>query len=113
MTEQPAVHEMTLYRTYFDRVADGSKVTEIRVLDAKRAAVRVGDLIRFSCEGDQVTVEVRRIARYASFEELLDSEGPAVNPYSPRDEQLAGLRELYGPEREALGPVAFEIKRAD
>lgn len=112
MTGQPVVHDMTLYPSYFDRVADGSKPVEIRVLDAKRARVGAGHYIRFTCESDQVTVRVRRVATYASFEELLDSEGPEkVNPHMPREQQLAGLRQIYGPEKEALGAVAFEIER--
>lgn len=113
MAEKPAGHDMTLYREYFTRVADGSKRIEVRVLDAKRQRVRAGDLIRFRCEGDSVAVRVRRVARYGTFEELLDAEGPEnVNPGMTRGEQLAGLRRIYGAEKESLGPVAFEIERA-
>ena len=35
---------------------------------------------------------------------MLDAEGPEnVNPSSPREVQLAEIRRIYGPEKEALG----------
>ena len=39
---------------------------------------------------------VRRVSRYDSFEKMLDAEGP-------REVQLAEIRRIYGPEKEALG----------
>ena len=51
------------------------------------------------------------MSRYASFEDMLDSEGAAnVNPDSPREQQLANIRRIYGPEKEALGVLAIEIE---
>ena len=48
---------------------------------------------------------------YTSFEQMLDTEGPArVNPDSPREQQLANIRRIYGPEKEALGILAIEIE---
>jgi ASC-1-like (ASCH) protein len=42
---------------------------------------------------------------------MLDAEGPdQVNPGSPRDQQLANIRRIYGPEKEALGVLAIEIE---
>ncbi len=42
---------------------------------------------------------------------LLDTEGPEkVNPASPRDQQFANIRRIYGPEKEALGVLAIEIR---
>ncbi|WP_424528882.1 hypothetical protein ACOZ38_04160 [Sphaerisporangium viridialbum] len=49
---------------------------------------------------------------YTSFEEMLDTEGPInVNPDSSREQQLANIRRIYGPEKEALGVLAIEIER--
>jgi len=42
---------------------------------------------------------------------MLDGEGPEkVNPGSPRDQQLANIRRIYGPEKESLGVLAIEIE---
>ncbi|MEO3862663.1 ASCH domain-containing protein [Acrocarpospora sp. B8E8] len=103
--------EMNLYRRYFDLVADGSKTIEVRVQYPNLRRLAAGDYIRFVCGRDDALTRVKRVARYGSFEELLDTEGPKkVNPASPRDQQLANIRRIYGPEKEALGVLAIEIE---
>jgi ASC-1-like (ASCH) protein len=104
--------EMNLYRRYFDLVADGTKTVEVRVCYPNLRNLTEGDHIRFVCGRDECLTRVKRVARYDSFEALLDTEGPTkVNPASPRDQQLANIRRIYGPEKEALGVLAIEIKR--
>src|ERR1022692_1078254 len=106
--------EMNLYRRYFDMVATGRKTIEVRVQYPNLRNLRAGDHIRFVCGRDDALTRVRRVARYTSFEEMLDAEGPdRVNPDSPRDQQLANIRRIYGPEKEALGVLAIEIELLD
>ena len=63
------------------------------------------------CGRDEALTSVQRVARYTSFEEMLDAENPAlVNPDSPRDQQLANIRRIYGPDKEALGVLAIQIE---
>jgi ASC-1-like (ASCH) protein len=120
MTSRPAAttgvraREMNLYRRYFDMVAAGRKTIEVRVQYPNLRNLRAGDHIRFVCGRDDALTRVRRVARYTSFEEMLDAEGPdRVNPDSPRDQQLANIRRIYGPEKEALGVLAIEIDLLD
>lgn len=102
---------MNLYRRYFDLVADGSKTIEVRVQYPNLRNLKAGDHLRFVCGRDHALTRVKRIARYRSFEEMLDAEGPErVNPTSPRDQQLADIRRIYGPKKEALGVLAIEIE---
>ncbi len=116
MTTRPAepqirVHEMGIYKRYFDLIASGSKTTEIRVNDSSRKKIKTGSLIRFRCQDDEVLTRVTRITRYATFEEMLDHEELAsVNPLATREEQLASIRQIYPPEREALGVLAIGIE---
>ncbi|MDX3109274.1 hypothetical protein [Nonomuraea angiospora] len=35
-----------------------------------------------------------------------------MNPTSPRERQLASIRRIYGPEKQALGVLAIEIEPA-
>lgn len=35
-----------------------------------------------------------------------------MNPTSPREQQLAHIRRIYGPEKEALGVLAIKIELA-
>ena len=103
--------EMNLFRRYFDLVASGRKTIEVRVQYPNLRKLAPGDRIRFICGRDDVLTVVKRVARYRSFEEMLDAEGSAnVNPDSPREQQLANIRRIYGPEKEALGVLAIEIE---
>ncbi len=119
MTAHPAepqvrAHEMGIYKRYFDLIASGRKTTEIRVNDSSRKKIKEGSLIRFRCQGDQVLSRVTRVARYATFDEMFDHEEvTSVNPLAAREEQLANIRQIYPPEREALGVVAIGIELLD
>jgi ASC-1-like (ASCH) protein len=107
-------HEMGIYKRYFDLIATGRKTTEIRVNDSSRRKIKQGSLIRFRCQGDQVLTRVTGVARYATFEEMFDHQDVAsVNPLATRAEQLANIRQIYPPEREALGVVAIGIELVD
>ncbi|AUH42652.1 ASCH domain-containing protein [Streptomyces sp. CMB-StM0423] len=108
------VHELNLYRRYFDLVAAGTKSIEVRVKYPHLADLAAGDVIRFRIKGTEETVDVRvtRVNEYPNFEALLDSEGPDnVNPTASREQQLANIRSIYGPEKEALGALAVGITR--
>lgn len=107
------VHELNLYRRYFDLVAEGRKSTEVRVKYPRLADLAAGDVIRFRIKGTEETVDVRvtRVTEYPNFEALLDGEGPEnVNPTSSREQQLSNIRSIYGPEKEALGALAICIE---
>jgi ASC-1-like (ASCH) protein len=107
-------HEMGIYKRYFDLITAGRKTTEIRVNDSSRKKIKEGSLIRFRCQGDQVLTRVTRIARYDSFDEMFDREEvTSVNPLATREEQLANIRQIYPPEREAIGVVAIGIELVD
>ncbi|MBC6448795.1 ASCH domain-containing protein [Actinokineospora xionganensis] len=107
-------HDMGIYKRYFDLIATGRKTTEIRVDDSSRKKIKPGSLIRFRCQGDEVLTRVTRIARYKSFDEMFDHETVAsVNPLATREDQLANIRQIYPPEREALGVVAIGIELVD
>ncbi|MGH3889872.1 MAG: ASCH domain-containing protein [Pseudonocardiaceae bacterium] len=83
----------------------------MRANDSSRRKIKVGALIRFRCQGEEVLTRVTREARYANFEEMFDHEEVAsVNPTATREEQLANIRQIYPPEREALGVVALGIE---
>lgn len=114
MTDTTArVHELNLYRKYFDLVAAGTKTIEVRVKYPHLADLAAGDVIRFRVKGTDETcdVQVIRVTEYPDFEALLDREGPSnVNPTATHDQQLTNIRTIYGPEKEALGALAIEMK---
>ncbi len=119
MTARPVTpvvraHEMGIYKRYFDLIATGRKTTEIRVNDSSRRKIKEGSLVRFRCQGDEVLTRVTRVTRYTTFDEMFDHEEvTSVNPLATREEQLANIRQIYPPEREALGVVALGIELVD
>jgi ASC-1-like (ASCH) protein/8-oxo-dGTP pyrophosphatase MutT (NUDIX family) len=93
-------------------VEAGRKTVEVRVATPDKAAVEVGDAIVFHDRDSdrEVDVLVKRVTAYGSFDELFDAEDwSRIDPDVPRTELLATLRSIYPPDREALGPLAFEF----
>ncbi|WP_037908270.1 ASCH domain-containing protein [Actinacidiphila yeochonensis] len=110
------VHHLNLYRKYFELVTAGSKTTEVRVKYPHLADLRPGDQIRFHIKDTDETcvVKIQRVSEYTDFETLLDREGAAtVNPTASREEQLADIRAIYPPAKEALGVLAINIELVD
>jgi ASC-1-like (ASCH) protein len=66
---------------------------------------------RFVCDRDECLTWVKRVTTHGSFEATLESEGPEnVNSTSPREQQLANIRRVCGPQKETLGVLAIEIE---
>lgn len=108
---RPRAHEMGIYKRYFDLIASGRKTTEIRVNDSSRKKIKVGSLVRFRCREEEVLTRVTRVASYVDFEEMFAHEDlGSVNPLASREQQLANVRQIYPPEREALGVLALGIE---
>ncbi|WP_413752773.1 ASCH domain-containing protein [Streptomyces sp. R-74717] len=114
MTDRTArVRELNLCRQYFELLAAGTKTVEVGVKYPHLADLTAGDIIRFRIKGTDETcdVQVLRVTEYPDFGALLDGEGPSnVNPTATRNQQLANIRTIYGPEKEALA-LAIEITR--
>lgn len=92
---------------YLSQILAGRKTVEVRVGYENLRRLEPGDRLKLN---DQHLVTIRRISCYASFEELLAHEDPsAIAPDLPAGELLSALRELYPPEKEALGAMALEV----
>jgi HAD superfamily hydrolase (TIGR01662 family) len=92
---------------YLSQILAGRKNVEVRVGYGNIRRLQPGDRLRLN---DRHLAVVQRIQHYADFEELLDQEDPAaIAPELAPQALLAALRELYPPEKEALGVVALEI----
>jgi ASC-1-like (ASCH) protein len=69
-----------------------------------------GDTVRFNGEHEY---SVAMVARYPSFPALVEAEDPR-RPYpTDPDNLLAVLREIYPPDKEALGVLAIHVRRRD
>ncbi|MGW7362671.1 NUDIX domain-containing protein [Streptomyces sp. NPDC054841] len=105
-------HRLGLYERYYAQVESGRKTIEVRVRTPRMMDVAVGDVLVFHGEDSdrELDVRVARITPHASFAELLAAEDTSrIDPDATEAEQLANLRRIYPPEREALGPLAIEF----
>jgi ASC-1-like (ASCH) protein len=106
------MHTKTLWikEAYLAAILEGRKTVEVRVAYANIARLGVGDGLLLN---DVHPYVIRRIGRYRNFEELLAHEDPnSIAPGLSVEELRAALREIYPPEKEALGVVALEIAEA-
>lgn len=110
------MHTMKLRPEPFGKIAAELKTIELRLYDAKRRQVQVGDTIRFVCtaDGAEVTAEVLALHRFPSFAELYrclpltacgytEAELPHARP-----EDMA--RYYDAEEQSRYGVVGIEIK---
>jgi len=92
---------------YLQLILAGCKTIEVRVGYSNITRLQAGDHLLLN---DRYPFLIRRIGRYASFEELLTQEDAAsIAPDVPPDQLLERLRAIYPSEKEALGVVALEI----
>lgn len=120
MAQRPAdlatrerAREMPIYKRYFDLIASGRKTIEVRVAYPSNKRLAAGQLLKFTCRGEERLTRITKIARYITFDDMFDHEDPAaVNPAATRDEQLASIRLIYPAEKEALGVIAIHVQRA-
>jgi len=94
---------------YLRWILDGRKTIEVRVAYSNIARLKVGDHVMLN---EQHPFVIRRIARYANFNDLLAHENVEAIAFDlSREELLAALRKIYPPEKESLGVVALELGR--
>ncbi len=90
-----------------------TKKLEIRTASSRFLKVNEGDYIRFNNLSDCVR-RVSEIRHYNNFNELLANIDPEeVMPGMPKKTMLSLLREIYPPNKEALGILAFRIEQSD
>lgn len=67
---RPKHHEMSLNRKFFDLIKERKKTLEIRLLDEKRKALSLGDVIEFTCAEAPEKKLVRRVVGLYRYDSL-------------------------------------------
>jgi ASC-1-like (ASCH) protein len=119
MAQRPAdlvtrerAREMPIYKRYFDLIAAGGKTIEVRVAYPSNKRLTTGQLLKFTCRGEECLTRIVRIATYPDFDDMFDHEKVSnVNPTATLEQQLASIRLIYPAEKEALGVIAIEVER--
>jgi ASC-1-like (ASCH) protein len=95
---------------YLEAILADRKTVEVRVAYPNILRLEVGDGLLLN---ELHRYRIVRIDRYPDFAALLAAEDPAaIAPDLPVEEVLGVLRNLYPPEKEALGAVALQIEPA-
>ena len=106
--------DMNLKRPYFMLVADGTKTVEVRVAYESMKKIEPGWEILFHSGDEECLTRVRDVRTYSSFEGMLDHEDMRAiggELGESRGDLLRAIRDIYSPEKEALGVLAIEIER--
>jgi ASC-1-like (ASCH) protein len=113
MPESEAGERMiNIHRPYLELIAKGTKTIEVRVGYPSMRKISPGQVLRFISGDAAVRTRVTVVKEYASFEAMLDAEdNEAIGSEGmTRDELLAACREIYPPEKEALGVLAIHLR---
>jgi ASC-1-like (ASCH) protein len=103
-------YNLNIRAEYLGMILDGRKTIEVRVAYPRFAEMAAGDTVRFNGEHEY---GVARVARYPSFPALVEAEDPRrMYPTDPAN-LLAVLREIYPPDKEALGVLAIHLRPGD
>ncbi len=116
--QEPATHIMKLREGPYRAVASSQKTIELRLYDAKRQAVRPGDILQFTSlpTGESVRAEVQGLHVFRNFEELyaalIPKMGAEALGYTPG--AIAAPEDMLDYYSEAdiarFGVVGIEIK---
>ncbi|MFI0155936.1 ASCH domain-containing protein [Streptomyces lydicus] len=108
---QPAEYSLNIRKPYFDLIAAGAKTIEVRVGYPKIRKIAAGDTLRITCGDNTLTTRITQVNEYESFKTMLDAEDPAAigGPDMTHDQLVAAIRDIYPPEKEALGVFALHL----
>ena len=83
----------------------------MRVAYSSNKRLAAGQLLKFTCRGEECLTRITKVARYRTFDDMFDHEDVAsVNPLASRAEQLANIRLIYPAEKEALAVIAIHVR---
>lgn len=111
-----AVHSMKLLSPYFLSIKEGRKRYELRLNDAKRQAIKVGDTICFNDlgSGEQLFTVVRSKHTYSKYVELFDDLGTKSCGFDCEIDSITAaksMNEIYSQDQiDKYGAVAIEIE---
>lgn len=109
------IHEMKLNQTPFEMINNGTKTIELRLFDEKRQKIKTGDNVIFTntVSGEKLCATVKKLHRFASFEELYNKLPLLQCGYTEDDVDTAhhsDMEQYYSrEEQKKYGVVGVEI----
>lgn len=109
------IHAMKLHAEPFEKIKNGTKTIELRLLDEKRQKIKDGDEILFTntASGEILRVWVKKLHFFRSFAELYQALPLTRCGYTTQEAATAHpshMERYYTPEeQEKYGVVGIEI----
>jgi ASC-1-like (ASCH) protein/ribosomal protein S18 acetylase RimI-like enzyme len=112
--EGMAVRTMRIKRPYFNAIMAGEKTLEVRVGYNSIKRYKAGDLLQLETSQVSGTVLIKAVRLYETFDDMIAAESwqQIVPDASTKATALRRLKEIYPPNKEALGVYVFEIEPA-
>ena len=99
-------HRLHLAATPFRLIKSGRKVVELRLYDAKRRKIDVGDVVLFvGPRGQEIKARVVDLLNFATFDDLFQVVSPSDLGCESIQEARAIIRGFYTPEDELNNSV--------
>ena len=114
-SSEKKAHHMKLHADPFEKIKSGEKTIELRLYDEKRQQIKEGDAIIFTntATGEKLTATVKKLHRFASFEELYKALPLLQCGYTAEDidnASPADMAQYYSAEeQEKYGVVGIEL----
>ena len=109
------MHEMRLHASPFEKIKNGTKTIELRLFDENRQKIKEGDVIVFTntADGERITVTVKKLHLFISFEELYKTLPLLQCGYTAEDVDTAhpsDMEQYYSAEEQKkYGVVGIEL----
>lgn len=109
------IHEMRLNNEPFNKIKEGTKTVELRLLDEKRKTLRVGDKIIFTnrTNNEKIDVVVTNLFKADSFAPIYEKYSKVAIGYNEEDDTKPEDMEKYYSKEEIkkYGCIAIEIEK--
>ena len=107
-----AVHQMKLTDRSLSKIQSCNKVIELRLFDAKRQKINIGDKVQFTDNNlkNKIETQVAALYRYATFEEMFKDFSPQLFGGNSKEELIAELEQFYSIEdQKQYGVLGIKI----
>ncbi len=97
------LHSIKLQPFPFDKIKEGKKNIEVRLYDEKRQEIKIGDVIEFKREPEQietVKAEVIGLFNYKTFTDLANDFSADYFGHPDREDLLKSIYTFYTKEQE-------------
>lgn len=109
------IHEMRLNNEPFNKIKEGTKTVELRLLDEKRKTLRVGDKIIFTnrANNEKIDVVITNLFKADSFAPIYEKYSKVAMGYNEEDAAKPDdMEEYYSKEEiKKYGCIAIEIEK--